>query len=72
MPRSKPTFIKESTYPMSIRFAVDERTRIEKAAIRDGMKFGSWVREIAVLAADRGMRVSRKTEIKRVYKPKGA
>jgi uncharacterized protein (DUF1778 family) len=52
-------------HPVSIRFSTEERKRINKAAERDNMSFGGWVREVANQVAGGAIKIQRKVEVKR-------
>lgn len=58
--------------PMSIRFTRKERQSIERSARRDEMMFGSWVRQAAVLACEKGLHITRTVEMKKAYKARAA
>jgi hypothetical protein len=64
--------VSNDPHPMSIRFTAKEREIIDRSASRDGLKFGSWVRQIAVLSAKRGMSVTRSIEMKKIYRDRVA
>jgi uncharacterized protein (DUF1778 family) len=62
--KSAPKIVSTDPHPMSIRFTAQERQLIDRSATRDGLKFGSWVRQIAVLSAKQKISISRSVEMK--------
>ncbi len=67
-----PKTAREPLKPSSIRFLNSEFRAISKAAAADGYAFGPWVREVALLAVAKGVRVKKTVEYKRSFRTRAA